>query len=610
MKIMKHLKLMLLLLMIQAMSIAQPNTGQRWYNHGSLSPILSSGTYVSTDPGFVMAGYRPSIASGPNFIIDKVDMDGLFNSSTGEFSRQYTITTGGNNCNVSLNPAANCYGVSIIETFQGADQYAIAASFDEGLIIAFLNSAGVVTTSTFYPFPSGAIFPSKPLITESALNPGNYYIVGSFQNNSRTNLFAIKTDVNFTTGWSNLYDCGSGTIFLPNGIVESVFSTINGELIVAGEYSTGGGPSDGFVIAIDDAAGGSLLNFSNRYHSSATPASIEYFSSLQLANDNTGYILGGWSNATTHAYRAWMARLTSSGGYSWSSLIEFSYDGSAGNVVGVQERLNTTSVYEYYGLSKSSGGGTGGMLVCKLDNSGAAFGTTDEFYYRDGTIGESVAISHNNTASDPNEGLHVFGNRTTSPEEFYLVQACFNGPSGNVTTGTYQDVTTLTSISGGPNQLTGLSVNINSGLTPCSYYGIASSSINVSISQPATGYLLAGTAWPTTGGGAPILGNNNKALPLQNSDEAIKISSGELVIFPNPVTEMLSINIESIPKSSLSIEVINILGQSYYNKRHTVGEKSLIELDIKALALEEGLYFIKITSDSKSYEGRFIVKKN
>ncbi len=599
---MKHLKLILLLLMIKAMSIAQPNTGQRWYNHGSLSPILSSGTYVSTDPGFVMAGYRPSIASGSNFIIDKVDMDGLFNSSTGEFSRQYTITTGGNNCNVSVNPAANCYGVSIIETFQGADQYAIAASFDEGLIIAFLNSAGVVTTSTFYPFPSGAVFPSKPLITESALNPGNYYIVGSFQNNSRTNLFAIKTDVNFTTGWSNLYDCGSGTIFLPNGIVESVFSTATGELIVAGEYSSGGGASDGFVIAIDDVSSGGTINYSNRYHSSATPASTEYFSSLQLANDNSGYILGGWSNATANANRAWMARLTSSGGYSWSSLIEFTNDGSAGNVVGVQERYNTSNAYEYYGLSKSSGAGTNGMLVCKLDNSGAAFGTADEFYYSAASIGESVAISHNNTVSDPNEGLHVFGNRTTSPEEFYLVQACFNGASGDVSA-TYQDVTTLNSTSGGPNQLTSLNVNINSGLTPCSYYGIASSSVNVSIAQP-TGY-LAGTAWPSV----TFIGNNNKSIVTTGFNEGSKSSKSSFIIFPNPVAGRLKLELVGLTESDFTVEILNVQGRSVYFNKYSLSNSLLIELEVKELNLPDGIYLTKITSATKVFVGNFIVRQ-
>lgn len=233
----------------------------------------------------------------------------------------------------------------------------------------------------------------------------------------------------------------------------------------------------------------------------------------------------------------------------------------------------------------------------------SAFGTADEFYYSAGSIGESVAISHNNTVSDPNEGLHVFGNKTTSPEEFYLVQACFNGPSGNVSN-TYQDVTTLSSIVGGPNQLTSLNVNINSGLTPCSYYGIASASINVSISQPPSGY-LPGNAWPSS----PFSGNNNKSIGVNSVNENSRTFENSLTIYPNPAVDNISLKIDGISARDFLIEIYNILGQSFYTKKYSNQSEVSIEFHNAELNLPNGFYLVKITSKAKIQEGKFIVHR-
>src|ERR1700749_2707118 len=97
---MKSIKLLLALCALTALSKAQPITGQSYYNNGGMPAFLSSGTYVSTNPGFIMARYQPS--GVPNFVVDKVDVDGTFSGATGIFGNTYKTLTGGVNCNSTL----------------------------------------------------------------------------------------------------------------------------------------------------------------------------------------------------------------------------------------------------------------------------------------------------------------------------------------------------------------------------------------------------------------------------------------------------------------------------------------------------------------------------
>jgi len=578
--------------------LAQPNTGQTTYSHSVADPTLSSGTYVSSDPGFVMAGFSQPTSSGPNLVIDKVDVDGLFNGSTGEFSKQYTISTGGTGCNVSISQATNCAGVSIIETFQGNDHYAIAAAFEEGLIVAFLNQAGDPTTSKFYPFPVLQSFHSKPLITESSINSGNYYISGSYRDNSRDYIYVIKTDLNFSTGWTNIYDLGNNTIFSPKGIVESSFNVGTGELVVAGMCDGQGNGLDGFVMALDDATNGNV-NFSYIYYSSTTIT--DWFSSIQLANSNSGYIIGGKTNDTSKPGYAWMINLGTTGGINWSSQIEFTNDNTAGEVVGVQERYSSSnSNYEYYGATTS----TIGMGVCKLDNTGAAFSaitsTNNEFFYISGSgSNQPNSISTLNTPNDPNEGIHVFGNSFSSPNEFFMTQACFNGPTGDVPTAN-QIVTGLNNVTTGPNSTATLNISHSSSMQQCSFYNISNSTISTTSAQTPT--YLTGT-WPSN----PYSGSNAKLFNPVSSNSNQKIINDHVSFFPNPAYDFLNVSIQNPTNRILTYEIIDCVGKIVVNEGAKITSNNSFKIDVKELGLPPSIYFIKINTLEAIYESKFII---
>jgi len=577
---------------------AQPNTGQTTYSHSVADPTLSSGTYVSSDPGFIMAGFSQPTSGGPNLVIDKVDVDGLFNGSTGEFSKQYTISTGGTGCNVSISQATNCAGISIIETFQGNDHYAIAAAFEEGLIVALLNQAGNPTTSKFYPFPALQSFHSKPLIIESSINSGNYYISGSYRANARDYIYVIKTDANFSTGWTNIYDIGNNTIFSPKGIVESTFNVGTGELVVAGMCDGQGNGLDGFVMALDDATNGNV-NFSFRYYSSSMIA--DWFSSIQLAYNNSGYIIGGKTNDISKPGFAWMINLGATGGINWSSQVEFTNDNTAGEVVGVQERYNTSANFEYYGATTS----TIGMGVCKLDNTGAAFTaittTNNEFFYISGNGPDQPStVSSFNVQNDPNEGIHVFGNTFGSPNEFFLAQACFNGPSGDVPAAN-QIVTGLSNITTGPSNSVNLSISHSSTMQQCSFYNISNATITPTPTQTPT--YLTGT-WPST----PYSGSNAKLSNAMSTNSSQHLIRDQVSFFPNPVTDVLNVSFVNTAVGKLTYEIVDCVGKIVLKRKGQPNfSTGFLSINVKELGLTPGLYFIGINALGTNYESKFII---
>ncbi len=312
--------LILIACLLTSLILAQPNTGQTTYAHSITGASLTAGTYVTGDPGFIMAGYR--VATSADLIVNKVGVDGLYAGMPGEFTVDYAVTTGGSYCNASQTVVANCAGVSIIETFQGTTQYAMAAGYDEGCLIVFLDNTGAVTSSKLFPYaPSPAVY-SKPLITESVASAGNYYIVGSYERNNREYMYVIYTDINFTSGWTANYDLGSGTNLTPKGIIESTYNVGTGELIIVGRADLNAGNSfDGFMIALDNAGSGTV-NFAYTYYMGSNN---EWLSSIDYATNNTGFIVGGYCDWAVTGEKAWMANLDQNGGYptGWWKIVRF-----------------------------------------------------------------------------------------------------------------------------------------------------------------------------------------------------------------------------------------------------------------------------------------------
>lgn len=589
---MKTKLLLLLTAVCCGRSFSQPYTGMTLYDHVGITPILTAGTYVTSNPGFLMAGWNP-------IVVDKVDVDGLFNNSPGEFSMQYSISSGGITCSSNLSPQGG-NGVSIVETFQGPIQYAMATAVNTGQIIAFLDNTGNIVSSNFYPFPISTSSVIKSIILESTVSPGNYYVMGAYYDATANceKMYLIYTNTSFTSGWSSTYDIGSGTMFNPRSMVESTFGGATGELLIAGMLNVNQNAMDGFVLTLDIATNGTINQF-NRYYSNGN--NWDWFHCIELAASNNGYMVGGFTASNPSNGYGWMARLNTSGTIDWSSQINFSSNANSGVITDIIERLNTSMSYEYYGLTQPP---AAGMQICKLQNNGTAGsgGNFDEFMYKPSLATDiPISFSYENTAGNVNEGLHSFGLTLSGNNEFSLVQSCFNGASGN-TNNLHQVLKNLTSVTTGPTNVTSVTANISAGLTTCPNFQILATPIVV-IANHVPGYL--NNIWPSN----PFPGNNAKYAAAVGLDDLEGDLTKNLMVYPNPAKHACHVKCNFSQNAQYFVQILNPIGEVVREYASTASQENH-EVEINVEGLMSGIYLIKLNSENLQKEFKVVVESD
>src|SRR6218665_869838 len=245
---MKTMKLMIAASCFAALG-AMAQYGRVEYPHPN--SVLSSAKVTNINPGFVMSGFTGAAAgTQPDFVIDKVDGDGLF--TAGNFAQQYEIWD-----NTSCGAQArvyDCAGVSVIETTnQGnGEAYALAGAYNKGVFFATLDNAGNVLTVKRWIFPNGITVAHKPMIVESSA-PGRYYICGDQAFRS----YVIKVDAFGTTAFENIYD---NIWSEARAIIESPYNP--NEVVVVGRCDPPGTglATEAFFLKLD-ANSGAVLNF-------------------------------------------------------------------------------------------------------------------------------------------------------------------------------------------------------------------------------------------------------------------------------------------------------------------------------------------------------------
>ena len=571
-----------LCLLVQVMT-AQNNYGEFTYPHSAAS-ILSSGltSIFAGQPGFVMAGYNPNGAPF-NFTIDRTDMGGAFTGSSYEFQKEYTIfaDVSGACALPNCTPITTSHGVSIIQTSIASisSRYAVVGAFDEGMYFAFLDFAGTaITNNTFwFPFPAGTN-PStitKPLIKEDALNPGNYFICGSYDNI----MYAMGIDYNGALAWSKIYAIDGH----PNDMIAS-----GSDMIIVGQTTTLSAVPDGFVCRLlgTTAAAGNVTYF-NIFDNGGY---YQNFSCVApTSTPSAGFVVGGSCETSSGVYRAYNLNITGGGTMNWDNVIASNADLTAGDFVGIIERYSAFfSEYEYYGVMTS----TVGLIVSRMNYLGAPTYTgtgarLDEFVYNAPGVNITAnGISFLNIGAGYDEGLHIFATDLNSGTPApYLAQAYFSGQSGcNIPSFHF------TSNSGvcTPTAVTTLSPN--PGLTLCNAIYILDANYSSKTNNCGPNSSVAN-------------GSNLRSTGIYEPSE---ISGNSLNIFTNPQESSLLISCKN-PEEITSASISNSLGQKVFeyskSSKENVNQNQIL---IKNLNLQTGTYILTIKSATGTQTKKFM----
>jgi hypothetical protein len=264
-------------------------------------------------------------------------------------------------------------------------------------------------------------------IISSQRNPDDLYILGALNEaaGGYSRVFVLRINQNGGLTWSRVYrlDFSVATSSdIPFDIVESKQKRNNVfELIVVGGHTkTNGGPSDGFLLRIDEVSG-NMLNPVQFYGAAATS---EGFTCIKTAANTlvdpagAGYVIGGTSSGTTPSPDFWFAAVNQAGTVSWTKT--FNYNGVPGSVSNdycqdLIEYRNGGGAYEYYLAGYTSNGlfGSDDMMVIHTDQNGNAL-ANGQFTYGTADLQRCVRIDEDKTAGK--EGIALYGYNFRVPQ--------------------------------------------------------------------------------------------------------------------------------------------------------------------------------------------------
>jgi hypothetical protein len=125
-------------------------------------------------------------------------------------------------------------------------------------------------------------------------------------------------------------------------------------------------------------------------------------------------------------------------------------------------------------------------------------------------------------------------------------------------------------------------------------------------------YFVEGTGWPVLEVKSSLLGSTAKyrSNPVDFTHvEALDAAS--IALYPNPASDMAQIRFEKKPAQSLLIELSDLNGKILFQKTvSTTGNTAIETIPVKALALTNGLYQVRLISDNAAPLVRKLVVQN
>ena len=544
-------------------------------------------------PGYVMVGYKDtSAANSFNFIIDRTGLGGQIGSQNNTFQKAYQIHANPNEeCDLVIRPVTNCAGVSIIETNgangpgQQAARYALAGAYSEACFFALMDHAGNAIFASSYKFPSRTnTVVTQPKIIECSNTPGEYIICGGF---NRT-MYALRVDAIGNIMWSHLYPIEGE----PRDMIAAAYGpNKDNEFIIVGKtwLDKVNTAIDGFVMKLDQQNGNVIL--SRRlaiwpYNFGLNNLGNQYFNAIEVVKKEGlqpyGYMLGGYTDSFSNVVygSGLLYRVDSVLTMQNAEIYTSPFDSLGGEIVDImrRERIITNNpnfLNHYYLLMKTDSG----VTVIKRDNFSGWNNPGQGYHYKNpGKILQACKLGMINDMNSLYGGLQIYNT--------------FYGASGSTLPAHHLLTTYFT------------------GQTACNSFTSVPP-----YSQPATmhfidpimpfGSLIRCPSFMLTTkedpGSVSICG---PAISIPGGDNSRSVNAPALLkpegtfytrVFPNPTKNKSRVEYSIQENSTVKLELYNMLGQlvSIIEETQKEAGSYQTEIDLGALGLEKGVYFVK-----------------
>lgn len=515
------------------------------------------------------------------------------------------------NYNLSEIYNASSFGTEVQElhSVQLADAsgYALAGSYvnsssgAKGIFYQKLSPNGMLlpaiwlgywaSTPTAYWMWGNYADPHVDKITESLRVPGELYILGHVTDIASGSIRTFIIKINQNTGaiiWGNVYAVNWGTAaperFIPHDIIESPqFNVPNNtyELVIVGEYSSAGTPTDAFVLRANYFTG--VISNPIKFYGVASTG--EVFTSVKASNNANvdpgmaGYVIGGHLDGLNRDF--WFMAIDQPGNVVWSNVFDYNNSGSTFNndyCYDLIERRNTSGAYEYYLAGHTDRGffGTEDVVVIKADAMGNGVVPNGQFTYGNLDVERCIRIDQ---TENPNGGISMFGwaywpGSPLGGFDYYLVKSYFNG-------------------------VTACNVNIQKpfqNLGPGHFKDVYSDNSSNFYSYSIFSYEMSTQSEFSICNRRSVAGGSNARMISEVKEEQIQEG---INLYPNPLhtgEQELSVSMTSEGNETIRVTISDVLGRTVYMHRFDLNEGSnVVKMQLGNQGLTEGIYHVTIS---------------
>lgn len=100
-------------------------------------------------------------------------------------------------------------------------------------------------------------------------------------------------------------------------------------------------------------------------------------------------------------------------------------------------------------------------------------------------------------------------------------------------------------------------------------------------------------------------GRHNMPYKTVYSVDENELSAASIKLYPNPITDILKLEVKDIDIVNISIEIVNVNGQRIYFRQYN--QAAQFECSIDVSDYPKGIYFVKVQNAKETKVGKVIV---
>lgn len=103
----------------------------------------------------------------------------------------------------------------------------------------------------------------------------------------------------------------------------------------------------------------------------------------------------------------------------------------------------------------------------------------------------------------------------------------------------------------------------------------------------------------------PAIWTNTVTTTIESTMDVTDFASKGIVMYPNPASDIVTLHLNGMAENNVDIAITNVLGKTVLSSKPAISNSAAV---IDVSSLQNGVYFVTLTSEGKSSTGKLVIK--